>query len=276
MVRQEAKSSMQTTHTTSRRQGFTLVEMMVAIPVAILVVVVLVAFMIMLVGSVYTSAGRVGAVYRAQDTLDRIEQDVRYGGAFLGSTGTLPPYQGSDATATSAGTGKAFTPSSSSSTLVIQQYATTASPYSSSRELVYYAYPDSTACSQNTKVYNTPVQVMIIYYLSGTTLYRRTIVPQSTIAPTAPYPLCSTPWQRNTCLHPLDTTLVCRGLDDQVATDVSGVSFAYYASAGSSSSIPVSGGTTPRTVVASITTTSTVAGNTISYTSSMRASLINN
>jgi len=254
---------------TKTNSGFTLVELLVVAPVAILVIAGLVAIMINLVGDALTTQQRTVAAYQTQDGLDQVEQDIRLSSAVLSTTGALTSPQGSNQTATqflaSANTLDADT------ALILSAYATTTSPLLSSRALVYTNQPTGTCPSPYTA--NNPLTYMIVYFVSSGTLWRRTIVPSATLCGGA------TAWQKNSCL-PGSSGAVCITQDRRVVDNVSSVVVTYYfeiTSPGYSVSTKTSltGTDDPTSVKLTVNTSKSVGNGSVTSALSIYASRLN-
>jgi Tfp pilus assembly protein PilV len=239
------------------RRGFTLVELLIIAPIAILVIAGLVAAMINLVGDALISQQRNTATYEAQDGLNQMEQDIRLSSAILSTSGAVATPQGSDSgTAAFSANGTVNADNSislsSSTALVLKAYATTTNPLSPTRAFVYTNSP--LACSGNYTT-NVPLSYMIVYFISGGSLWRRTILPSSAT-------LCNGPaWQQNSC------TSGCVTNDRLIVSNVSSVKVTYYIEKDNpySSSIDTSLVATdnPTSVGIKVATSKTVAGSAI-------------
>lgn len=252
-------------------RGFTLIEMLVIAPIAIIMIAGFIGLMIRMTGDVITSQQRTVQIYNTQNALDGIEQDINHAGLFASSipSGSLTTPQGS------GNNSAAWNASPGSSVLILQEYATTENPLSNSITIspVYtatpnncYNYPDYT--------YNKPYYIYVVYFLrkpAGATtdsLWRRTILP-----PISPAP-CSTPYQRNSCFPGAAMNgAPCKTADEEVLDDVSAVSFDYYLQA--SDTTTTSDMQTANTIGTTLTTTGNIAGNPYSYTSDLRATRLN-
>ena len=246
----------------SRQTGFTIIELLFITPMVILIVAAMVGFAVSLTGDALIARERVNAAYTAQNALDRIEQDVRLSSALLSTSGILPSPQGRNNSFT--GTSAFATPATY---LVLEQYATTKNPNNDTRSLVFYANQPN-ACGGTTEERNIVMRIKVIYYLDGTTLKRRVVVPSYSSGD-----LCAAPWQRNSCKNGLNTANQCRAADEIIATDVgvSGLSFAYYQEPGDATPVSSPDETT-RTLYASITVNKEIAGRTVNVSRVMRAS----
>lgn len=251
---------MQYTHHNEQR-GFTIVELLIVTPMVILVVALMIGYSVSLTGDALVSRERTNTTFVAQNALNRIEQDVRLSYLLYATSGTLTSPQGSNNGFT--GTSAFANPASY---LVLGQYATSTSPNSRDRALIYYANRPN-ACGANQE-YNESMKIMVIYYLDGTTLKRRTVLPSYVSSD-----ICGTPWQRNSCKTGLSTSDQCRATDEVIAEDVSSLSFAYYNAASDTDTIDEPTEETT-TVLATMTVSKSVAGRTASSTNVIRVSAI--
>lgn len=249
----------------TQSKGFTLVELIIVVPIALLVVGVMVYSMILLVGDALKSQEGNASLYELHDGLDQIEQDVRVAKALIPTTGAITSPQGQGSDNNGIG-GNAFV-GNNNTALIIEAYATTGNPASESvRGLVYLTRPANPCPAAG----NEPYTYYIIYYLRASTreLYRRTYLP------TPPVALCSTtptPWQLNSC-HPSSTGTACKTYDRLVASNVSSMALQYY-NGTSSAGTTASANTT--SVLVTLTTSTTTAGETITNSGSVYVTRLN-
>ena len=241
--------------------GFTLIELLVVTPFVIMIVAIMVGLVVNLTGEALVAREQSHASYTAQSALDRIEQDIRVSKEILATSGTLPAPQGRNSNFT--GTSAFATPASY---LVLSHYATTQGPHGTARSLVYYAnQPNPCGATQE---HNQVMYIQIIYYVDGSTLKRRTVMPSYSSGD-----VCNTPWQRNSCKTGLNTANQCRASDEVIAENVSAITFAYYENPGDTT--PLSGpAVDTSTVLTTLTVSKPIAGRDISASSVMRASAI--
>ena len=252
--------------------GFTLIEMLVVAPIAILAVATIVSFSISIMGDAMIAQARATTAYDTQDALDRIEQDVRVSSAFLSNFNITQAGQGKNATAGGATANDTTAFVGGASTLVLNQTATTKSPYTANRDLVYYANQPN-ACAAANKTLNRTLTVRVIYFIrtdSGVaTLWRRTIVPDwNTNSTVNIATVCDSPWQRDNC--PSTSIAGCQAVDEKLLDNVS-MEVVYYTAAGVITSDPK----TAQNLKVTLTSNQTVAGSTLTHAGSLRASRIN-
>jgi Tfp pilus assembly protein PilE len=147
---------------TSNR-GFTLVEMLVIAPIVILAIGAFVTVIVSMVGEVLVSRSSNNLAYNVQDALNRIEQDVKLSSGYLAQNSiTLDAandqgYDDDAANFTNVGL-------ASGSALILNAFATTGNPLSTTSSLVYLTgQPNACASSQISD--NTPMTYNIVYYI---------------------------------------------------------------------------------------------------------------
>ncbi|HEU0266826.1 MAG TPA: hypothetical protein VFQ70_04315 [Candidatus Saccharimonadaceae bacterium] len=244
--------------------GFTLVEMLVIAPIALLIIAGFIALMVNMTGDVLATQQRSGQIYNTEDALDEIQHDVRLSSGFASSVAATSP-QGANNDAST------WTATAGGKTLLISTFGTT-NTSNVSNSLVYQSTPNS--CSSGSYIYNPPYIVYIVYFIapssdgSSNALWRRTIL--------SPGTTCSngTLVQRASCAYGATINgSPCQTHDEEVLDGVTNASFTYYVNPGDTT--PVSDPTTAGTVDASLTTTSNVAGKTFTYTADLRGTSIN-
>lgn len=242
--------------------------MLVIVPVALLTIAALISLMVALVGDVMMARSRAASVYELQETLDRIEQDSRISSAFLPTYSQLTSPQGRD------GGTASFSASGPNYDLILNMPATTANPYSGSRDLVYYA-DQPNPCS-GTYQGNRPLTVRVVYFTTdngnGTkTLWRRTIVPTWTTTGGSASSVCAAPWQRDSCPLGSAISATCQTFDEKLLTSVTAFTPTYYDANGAST-------TDVRNAVSMsllLSQNQQVAGESISSSSTARISHVN-
>jgi type II secretory pathway pseudopilin PulG len=251
----------------TRSKGFTLVEMLVIAPVVILVIGGIIALMVNLVGDVLVTRDRNAMTYDIQDALDRIEQDTRLSNLFLTTTGTLTTPQGSNNNFTGT---SAFTNTSS---LILSANTTDKNPTDSTRQLIYYANQPNACGSSET--FNALLASKIIYFIKGTSLWRREVLPTwNTNATVDANTVCDPPWQRNTC-SPGYSAALCQTDDSEVMQNISSLSVNYYTDASSTTPLAAASAGSASTIEVTINGSRSTAGDTITASGVMRVNKLN-
>ncbi len=263
----------------SSKSGFTLIEMLVIAPIVILMIGFFISFLINITGEVLASRSQNVLAYNIQDTLDRIEQDVKSSAAFLATNNIdLVSPQGYNNDTTPFDNADAI----SGTKLILNSYATTLNPLTLGNNSTIYAANQPNSCGSSNVSQNTLMYTNIIYFVKNGTLWRRTVLPANyaTLA-------CQPMWQQPSCA-PDTTGSMCVTQDVRLVDNVSTFSVAYYPSVGStavdanaansglSDSDRAAAMNSDNTVGVTITATQTVAGRTISQSATLRAIGINN
>lgn len=249
----------------SRRhgRGFTLVEMLAVAPLVILVIGGIIGLMLALISDAVVSAERNNMTSSIQNSLDMMERDVKLATTISTNSGTLPSPQGKD---------NGTAPFDSVDSLVLIQYATTANPYDSTRNLVYQANP-AAYCGTAQQLFNPTVQTKIIYFrASDGSLYRRTIVPNPSTCGNVK------PWQKNSCAT---VGSLCVVKDTKLSEGISAMTLEYFTPSRPTIASSVAESTADRTtttnsVRVTLELTRSVAGTSVKANGAMRAAKANN
>lgn len=215
---------------TIKTRGFTIVEMLVIVPAIIVVIGIFISAIVGMTGDVLENKGSNTLSYDVQDALNRIQQDVTSSGAFLAKNNiTLPDdsvqgYNDDNTAFENASEDKG-------NILILNEYATTTNPLSTSRELVY-VFNKPNACNSSKVNENTPMMMNVIYFVKNNTLWRRVLAPSNyaTLG-------CNDPFQQPSCAPGVTdpTYNMCVAEDTKVIDDieVNDFSIAYYPNPGS-------------------------------------------
>jgi hypothetical protein len=238
----------------SKIGGFTLIEMLIITPIALLIIAGFIALMITMVGNIMLSHGRNIMTHDIQGSLDRIEQDVKLSTDFLATTGTMPSPQGKD------GATAAF--SSTSGDLILGEIATDKSPTDPLRSFVYYNTPYG--CSDPAQEYKNRIFfTTVIYFVKNGSLWRRTFVPSPSGT------LCDSSWQVNTCAPGYaQAATQCKTNDTEVMQNVGSFSVSYYTSA-NGTLLSAANAPSASTINVQINGQQTVAGRNLTATASV-------
>lgn len=256
------------TNNSQSSSGFTLVEILVIAPIVLLAIGGFISLMVAMVGDVMVTRENNTMLYEAQDTLKRIESDVRLSTAFLTTTGALLAPQGSNTNFTGTA---AF--ANSGDTLILNTLVTDQSPLNSSRELIYYK-DQPNACGA-TKIFNNVLYSKVIYFINAGSLWRRTAIsPFNTNATTDSETVCATPWQQDSC-SPGYTAARCKTNDIEVMKNVTELNVEYYNSPNSTSDGGAGSANGATTIKVTVKGEKQVAAKTITVLQSLRATRLN-
>jgi Tfp pilus assembly protein PilV len=248
--------------------GFTLVEMLVIAPIVILAIGGFIALMVTMVGSVLTTRDQNAMIYQSQDSLSRIEDDIRLAARFLTTTSTLTSPQGSNNNFTGT---SAFT--NASNTLILSTLATTKNPADATRELVYYKNQPNACDAQ--KVFNQVYFNTIIYFIKDGSLWRRTVMPNYNTSSTVDAEtVCTAPWQQNSC-SPGYTSTRCQTNDIELMKNVSSLAVEYYSSASSNTNLGSGNAGAATSIKVTVNGSKNTAGRTVATSQSTRATRLN-
>lgn len=262
--------------------GFTLVEMLVVAPIAMLVIAVFIGVMVTMVGSTLISQEQTRIAHDSEQALAQIEQDIRLSNGFSDTPTVATPQginDGSAAWKTVAG---------SSGTLVLGQLATVTNPKNTPiKNSLFYINGMPNACTSNDRTFNAIYITYVVYYVKNNSLWRRTILPNVFTNTGAdkgqPNPNPTTgnicddtndgkgPWQKNSCSNGSGGN--CKVKDDRVADNVTSLGLTFYPYA--SSTTPSTAYVTASTVNVSLVMQSSIAGETLNYTGTVRARHLN-
>ncbi len=259
----------------SLKTGFTIVELLIIAPIVILVIGTFIAVIVNMTGEVLVTRGANALAYNVQDTLNRIEADVKQSTTFLSTNNITPltsPQGYDDGTANFANVG------ANGNMLILNTLATTGSPIASTSGVVYLNnMPNSCTSTQYNQ--NTPMTMNIVYFVKNNTLWRRVLTPANYLTAG-----CVAPWQQPSC-NPAISGAFCKTQDERLIDGINTTDFSiqYFnkASATAADSVAIDSSQTDATrfaalqsdttVVASINMTQTIAGRSIAQSGSIRA-----
>jgi type II secretory pathway pseudopilin PulG len=212
----------------NKQHGFTLVEMMVVVPMMIIIIGTIIVSIVTLTGQSLAEGGRAQLINDVQDSLERIEADIETSGAYLSTNNFTPTApQGADDAV------RKFVSTSSNGydSIILNSYFTTANPSVTSRSLVYLPNLPF-ACGDANIAQNQVMTMNIVYFVKDLTLWRRTVVTDTY----ASKPCAGvTAWQQPNCAFASMSvnTSLCKVEDEKLLTgiDPSNFNVAYYLSA---------------------------------------------
>lgn len=270
----------------SKQKGFTIIELMVIAPVVILTIGAFITVIVSMTGDVLVSRTANATLFDIQDSLNRIEQDIKLSSRFLATSGdtsnngfALQTGQGYD-----DGTAIFKNVSTTNGTiLILNSIATTGNPINATSAYVYAIDPLN-PCNTAGVIQNTPQVMNIIYFVKSGTLWRRTVM-QSNYANTSTN-WCNVPWQLPSCSPGYSATF-CKADDLKLVSGLgtTGFNVQYFNGSdntienttASDTSVGVTDANrdsalqTATTASVSITSTKTVAGRDSTQAATLRA-----
>jgi len=268
------------------KHGFTLVEMLIIAPIVILVIGVFFSAIISMTGGVLAARGTNSLAYNIQDALNRIDTDVKSSGGYLATNSiTLTSPQGYNNDTTNFHNADP----TSGTMLILNTYATTANPLSSTRSYVYTANQPN-ACNSSLISQNPPVMMNIVYFIKTvngiSSLWRRVLAPSNYTTVGCVNGSIAPPWQQPTCATGYAAGF-CMTNDQELVDGVqaSGFTVNYYTSASPTTPIANASNNTPsdstrqtalqtaNSINATIQATQTIAGHSISQSGTIRTAL---
>lgn len=241
-----------------RTNGFTLIEIMIIAPIVILFIGAFIALIVNLTGDSLRLREKNTAAYNVQEALNEMEANVALATSFHIATDGLVAPQGRNSTSNRFTNTRAGEPD----TLIIKSAATTKNPTDPTRSLIYTG---SGACNARNVVY----QYYTIFFVDNGSLYKRTVLPQQAA--------CAEPWQRGSCEDSVVAAnpTICKRSDDKLLENVSAVNIDYFSDASSSTPLDDSEAVDANSISVNITLSKDVAGESLTYTGSSRATSLN-
>ncbi len=262
-------------HKTSK--AFTVIELLVIAPIVVLFIGAFISVIVGMTGEVLTNKSANILIYDIQDTLSRIDNDIKSSNSFLAtnSVSITSPQGYNDATSTFTNVG------SNGNMLILNSVATSTNPLSTSSGYIYLANKPN-SCASGAVDQNKSMPINIVYFVKNNSLWRRTIMPSD--YNTAG---CAIPWEQPTCT-PGYTAPFCKTQDTKLLDNVDPEDFVinYYASESSQIADPVSIDTASsnsvrnaslvkmNTAVISLNIDKTTAGRAINRSESTRSTRI--
>ncbi len=259
--------------------AFTVIELLVIAPIVILFIGAFITVIVSMTGEVLSNKVANVLVYDIQDTLSRIDSDIKSSTSFLSTNSiNLTSPQGYDDATTSFKNVDAV----KGNMLILNSIATSTNPLSTTSGYIYLKdKPNS--CASGLLDQNTPMSINIVYFVKNGSLWRRTVMPSDYTTAG-----CVTPWQQPTCV-PGYVSVFCKTQDTKLLDNVDIQDFVvnYYPTSSSQSSdltsINASLPDTARydalkklnTAVVSLNIDETAAGRAINRSESLRSTRIN-
>lgn len=253
-------------HTSINKQrGFTLIEVAVIAPVMILVAISIVGILIILVSSTVQPNARSLIMQQEVRALDSIESDINNSYAYINSTTSYGFLSDLPANFSDSAISDYSDPPNGTMVLGIQTFNQIIDSTDSSRTKVLPAFKDTASCSNTTNLSpNNIAPIVVVYYVKNNTLYRRTLVDTSNPS------TCGTKLARQTCLTSCAAEDVALVQVDELRV----FNVEYYT--GITNDVVTTDPTAARSAKVTITAASDAGGDSVQYTSSLRAARLNN
>jgi type II secretory pathway pseudopilin PulG len=196
-----------------KQKGFTLVELLVIAPVVMITIVIAISFLFNLYGQLIQQGAKLNLQSDAQTILFGLQDDLSFASDFS----TVKDSSLTDTYAPSGGWAYNSTPP----TLIIQSPASTANHRDPNRTAVYINQVGCTpgvpleTMQENPLAYNN-----IIYFASGSNLYKRILSPPTTTS------TCGTSYLKQTC-PATNTTTTCQK-DILLSNNLASLTMTYY------------------------------------------------
>lgn len=258
-----------------KQRGFTLVELLVVVPIFVLVIAGVISFMVTLYTQLLMREAQAQITFETQQALISMQDDLYFARNFAEN----PSGAMVDADAP-GGSAANWDFNTNPATLVVYDIALTKVRQDPNREIVYQISSESgNSCDASVIELNPPVLANLIYYVEAGNLKRRVLVPDPTHA------RCAEPYLQQTC----DTnktrikqtsggpvTVPCLA-DSILASGVTDFDITYYDV--DNNLIDISSGDSPyqaERIMISLTLSRTILAEPITYTSKLSITKINN
>lgn len=209
------------------KSGFSLVEMLIVVPIVILMIGVFITAIVAMTGDVLATRASNSLSYNIQDALNNIEQDVRLSGGYLSTNNiALVSPQGYN----NDTTGFTNIDTTKGPMLILNTYTTTNNPMNSNRSIVY-ASNQPNACNSTLITENETVMMNVIYFVKNDTLWRRTVAPANYETIGCVSGVIGAPWQQPSCALNISGA-ICKTQDKKMVDGVAANGFVlkYYPS----------------------------------------------
>lgn len=259
-----------------QHHGFTLIEVLITVPIFMLVIAAAITFLVNLYAQVLAKDARVDMALETQNAFNAIQNDLFFGRNFAAQPNTsMVDVNGPQ------GTAQSWNFNTSPATLIVYQIALDSPYQSGSRQIVYQKTAASGySCDPANIELNPPVLTNLIYYIDASSNLRRRV-----LVPDPVNPRCANPFLVETCpaagtrvrqdTSTSSSTVACPA-DITLASGVTAFTVDYYDTNGNL--INMSSGGTPfqaDKVTIKLTLSRSVAGDTSAYSGELNVKKIN-
>lgn len=249
----------------SKQRGFTLIEVAVVAPIMILVALSIIAILIILVSSTVQPNARSLIMQQEEKALEVIESDINNSYVYISSTTSSGFLSALPSNFSDGAASDYSSPPSGTTTLALQTFNQIIDSTDSSRTKVLPAFKGTSSCSNTTDLSASNIApIVVVYYVKNNTLYRRTLV--DTTNPST----CGTKLAKQSCLSSCAAEDVALVQVDALSV----FSVVYYT--GITNDTVTTDPTAAKSAKVTITAASDAGGDSVQYTSSLRAARLNN
>lgn len=254
-------------------QGFTLIEVLLVFPMLLIAIAGMLAILIVILQQNTSARATLNVVYRTQQALDIMDNDIRYSSRFLVATDSMPVTTDAYGSNNSAQAWSYKDYDAQHRVLIVRAYSSTDNLLSDSRKNVYI---NQLGCTGSTKYANPQLQYNIIYFIRNNTLYKRILVDTTTAT-------CDTPYQQQSC--PIDVTYprnsTCKADDEVLLENAASMTLQYYFNPSDTTPIDAFNSSDPtildaaQSALITLTSTATVSGEPVTSTLLLRTNKLN-
>jgi type II secretory pathway pseudopilin PulG len=249
----------------NKQRGFTLIEIAIIAPVMILVALSIIAILITLVSSTVRPNARSLIMQQEEKAFETIESDINNSYVYISSTSSSGFLSTLPANFTDNAASDYSSPPSGTTVVRIQTFNQIIDSTDSSRTKILPAFKSSSACSNTTDLSsNNIAPIVVVYYVKNNVLYRRTLVDNTNPS------TCGTKLAKQSCLSSCAAEDVALVRVDSLKA----FSIVYYT--GITNDVVTVDPTLARSAKVTITAASDAGGDSVEYTSSLRAARLNN
>ncbi len=199
-----------------RQAGFTLVEVGIVVPMALLVLGVIFSYLITTYLEGLQQTTQLAVMDDANSAINKMNDDLMVTAGFQSNLSSYLTDVYAPGGGWNANTGTPESP-----VAIVRALATTAPSKSAAKKVVRL---QRLTCTTDNEILNPILYYNIIYFVSGGNLYKRTI---ATNTDSSGYPACDTPFQQKQTCPAGQSNPACNGTDILVANDVADFHITY-------------------------------------------------
>lgn len=249
----------------NKQRGFTLIEVAIVAPIMILVAISIVAILIVLVSSTVRPNAQSLIMQQEEKAFESIESDINNSYVYISSTSSYGFLSSLPSNFTDTAASDYSSPPSGTTVIRLQTFNQIIDSNDSSKTKVLPAFKDTGSCSNITDLSSSNIApIVVIYYVRDNTLYRRTLVDNTNPS------TCGTKLAKQSCLSS------CAAEDSALVRVDSLKTFSIEYYTGITNDTVTTDPTLAKSAKVTITAASDAGGDSVEYTSSLRAARLNN